>query len=443
MFDKFSDYMQYLLPSAFKKQKKQNQLLIYCKVIGRLFDSLLQLILRLREETMLETCSPEMLEVFGNDYEMPQIRGETLEMYRRRLQMKALTAAAAGTQKGILYAMESVGYPNCTVTPFYLTDPDRWAEIRIDTFTESVDVDNPIAYNSVVAEVMKVKKASTLPHWRFYYPIKIWETDINCISATVWFTIFIPFWGDDIYTGPYQYDGTLLYNAVRKYKIRLLIRHLMHTQTQQYVAYRHSRIKAFIQGREYTNLSLRNLYSISFWGCSVYNGRERYDGSVLYNALRNYRVCIMVRHYIGILALQRIVCSRNCTRVLVQNRMQTDVLLYFSYRIKQRKFILKVVTQNVVKLNIAEKINHNSQILSMQMLHKNISSIRQRYKGKFQNNNPKVVGKIKMQMQINSPCGQIGNMQIITSRNVAYYDGTLRYDGTAKYDALYKEERVE
>jgi len=69
MFDKFSDYMQYLLPSAFKKQKKQNQLLIYCKVIGRLYDSLLQLILRLREETMLETCSPKMLEVFGNDYD--------------------------------------------------------------------------------------------------------------------------------------------------------------------------------------------------------------------------------------------------------------------------------------------------------------------------------------------------------------------------------------
>ena len=46
-------------------------------------------------------------------------------------------------------------------------------------------------------------------------------------------------------------------------------------------------------------------------------------------------------------------------------------------------------------------------------------------------------------MNINSPCGQLGNMQIITQRNVAYYDGTLRYDGTAKYDALYKEERVE
>lgn len=129
--------------------------------------------------------------------------------------------------------------------------------------------------------------------------------------------------------------------------------------------------------------------------------------------------------------------------MLVQNRMQTGVLLYFLYRIKQREFILKAMSQNVVKLSAAEKINYNSQILSMQVLHKNILNIWYIYKSKVKNNRPKVVDKVKIQMDINSPCGQIGNMQIITSRNVAYYDGTLRYDGTARYDALYEEERVE
>lgn len=101
------------------------------------------------------------------------------------------------------------------------------------------------------------------------------------------------------------------------------------------------------------------------------------------------------------------------------------------------------MSQNVVKLSAAEKINYNSQILSMQVLHKNILNIWYIYKSKVKNNRPKVVDKVKIQMDINSPCGQIGNMQIITSRNVAYYDGTLRYDGTARYDALYEEERVE
>ena len=123
--------------------------------------------------------------------------------------------------------------------------------------------------------------------------------------------------------------------------------------------------------------------------------------------------------------------------------MQTDMLLYFLYRIKQRESILKVATQYLIKLNVVEEINHNSEILSMQVLHKNILNIWHRYKGKVKNNKPKVVDKVKIQMNINSPCGHIGNMQIITQRNVAYYDGTLRYDGTARYDALYKEERVE
>ncbi len=443
MLDKFSDYMQYLLPSALKRQKKQNQLLIYCKVIGKLYDSLLQSILQIREETILETCSPEMLEVFGNDYEMPKLLGETTELYRRRLQMKALIAAAAGTQKGILYAMESVGYPNCTITPFYLTDPNRWAEIRIDTFTESVDVDNPITYSGVVSEVMKVKKASTLPHWRFYYPIKIWETDINHINVGIWFMIYIPFWGDDIYTGPYCYDGTLTYNAVRKYKIKLLIRYLMRMQTQQHVVYSKSRIKAFIQGKESINLSLRSLYSISFWGCPVYNGQERYDGSTQYNALRNYKINIVAGYHIGIFILQRFVYSKNYLRMLIQNKIQTSTLFCIFSQVEHKKTVLQMAGKNLIKLNVTEKVRHNSQILYTQMWYKNILNVWQRYRNKIQNSKAKVVGTIETHMEINNPCGQIGNMQIITQRNTAYYDGTLRYDGTAKYDALYKEERVE
>lgn len=234
MFDKFDEYMQYLLPSAFKRQKKQNQLLVYCRVIGRLYDSLLQSILRLREETIIATCSPEMLEVFGNDYDMPRMQGETDNMYRKRLQMKALVAETAGTQKGILNALASVGYDNCAITPFYLTAPDRWAEIRIDIFTPGVDADNPITFKCVVAEVLKVKQAGTLPHWRFYYPAKVWHTDINSIQAAVRFILYIQFWGDGcIYNGQNQYDGSLQYDTRRNYKTNILLINRLHIYGQE------------------------------------------------------------------------------------------------------------------------------------------------------------------------------------------------------------------
>ena len=129
--------------------------------------------------------------------------------------------------------------------------------------------------------------------------------------------------------------------------------------------------------------------------------------------------------------------------MLIQNKIQTNALLCIVNQIRHKKLILQVETKNLVKLNIAEKVRHTNQILYIQTLHKNILNIWQRYKDKIQNGQTKMVGNIKTHMQINNPCGQIGNMQIITLRNVAYYDGTLRYDGTAKYDALYKEERVE
>ena len=328
------------------------------------------------------------------------------------------------------------------------------AEISLKQCDESGNHGLFIIINKDAEEVLYTSDFTKILRLRIPAHIK-WQVNARIISQVdntklnqlrlvyIKFYMYIPFWGDDIYTGPYCYDGTLTYNAVRKYKLGLLIRYLMHTQTQQYVSYRQSRIKAFIQEREYTDLSLRSFYSISFWGCSVYNGQAYYDGTLLYNSVRNYKVCIIVRNYIGIFTLQRIVCNRNCTKVLIQNRMQTDVLLYFLYRIKQRESILKVATQYLIKLNVVEEINHNSEILSMQVLHKNILNIWHRYKGKVKNNKPKVVDKVKIQMNINSPCGHIGNMQIITQRNVAYYDGTLRYDGTARYDALYKEERVE
>ena len=193
MFDKFGEYMQYLLPSAFKRQKKTNQLLKYCGIIGGMYDTLLQSALRLREESIIATCSPEMLEVFGRDYDMPRLRGETDDIYRRRLQMKALIAEKAGTEHGILYALASVGCDNCTITPLYLSNPEKWAEIRINIFTASVDEDILVAWRCIVAEVMKVKKASTLPHWRIYYPVEIWENNINSIRAAVRFIFFIQF----------------------------------------------------------------------------------------------------------------------------------------------------------------------------------------------------------------------------------------------------------
>lgn len=199
--DEFGEYIQYLLPAVLKRKKQKNQLLLFCKVLGFVFDDIKTALFRLREESMLETCSDCMLEVAGQDRDMNQMKGETYESYRRRLMMKAQIAEMAGTLKGIQYALESVGYSNCRIEPLWKTDPDRWAEVNINFLTASVDEDNTIDFRCIVAEVMKVKQASTLPHYIFFYPTVIEHKEKTALKVVNRFT-------SNFFEGALYLDGT-------------------------------------------------------------------------------------------------------------------------------------------------------------------------------------------------------------------------------------------
>lgn len=392
MFDKFGEYMQYLLPSAFKRQKKTNQLLKYCGIIGGMYDTLLQYALRLREESIIATCSPEMLEVFGRDYDMPRLLGETDDIYRRRLQMKALIAEKAGTEHGILYALASVGCNNCTITPLYLADPEKWAEIRINIFTSSVDEDILIAWRCIVAEVMKVKKASTLPHWRIYYPVKIWENNINSIRVAVRFIFFIQYWRCRIYNGSCEYDGEAMYDARRNYRVGVLIRHLVRLCTREQAGFS-SCIKSCICNKEHVAFSLCSLYSASFWDCAVYNGPCEYDGSLQYDARRRYGL--------------RIIITDNIKAYIVQSVQLRYIGLY-------------------------------AQILTGEYV-----CLTKKCKYRIKEPGSKEIARMRIYMDIEFPREMIDNVYVKTCRNVVHFDNTLTYKGTAKYDALYRKEEVE
>lgn len=168
MFDKFGDYLFYLLNAPLKKLRDgKNQLKIFFSVVGKIFDEMLQYILKFRRQKMISTAEPIMLEVIGRDRDMFRIQDETIEQYRHRLQMKAIIAELGGTNKGLLMAIEILGYPDCTIEPLYKTDRERWAEIYIDIL-----VTHDINYAAILYEVLKVKPARTLPYFRFYYSIQ-------------------------------------------------------------------------------------------------------------------------------------------------------------------------------------------------------------------------------------------------------------------------------
>lgn len=164
MFKKFADYMYYLLIGPLKKvAKKDNQFYILFKVFGKLFDQTKQDIFRVREESMIISASEIMLGEHGLDRDMKRLKGEGVENYRTRLSMKNIIAEKAGTNTGILLALKALGYEQSYIEPFYIYDPERWAE-----FIVYLGGKNPSGINDIGIidnEVMKVKPASGKPSY--------------------------------------------------------------------------------------------------------------------------------------------------------------------------------------------------------------------------------------------------------------------------------------
>jgi hypothetical protein len=164
MFDKFQDYMYYLLYGPIKKVTKlKNQFYILFKVFGKVFDQTKQDIFRVREESMIISASEKLLEEHGRDRVMQRLKGESVENFRTRLSMKNIIAEKAGTKEGMLLALKALGYDQSTIDPFYLHDPERWAEFTIYLSSKQQSSVNDITI--IDKEIMKVKPASGKPSY--------------------------------------------------------------------------------------------------------------------------------------------------------------------------------------------------------------------------------------------------------------------------------------
>lgn len=162
MFEKFQDYMYYLLYGPLKKiSKVKNQFYILFKVFGKVFDQTKQDIFKVREESMIISASRNILEEHGRDRDMQKLKGEDIENYRIRLSMKNIIAEKAGTNEGILLALKTLGYEKSYIEPYYMYDTERWAEFivylggkNLSSISDLQIIDN---------EIMKIKPASGMP----------------------------------------------------------------------------------------------------------------------------------------------------------------------------------------------------------------------------------------------------------------------------------------
>lgn len=164
MFEKFQDYMFYLLYGPLKRlSKAKNQFYLLFKVLGKVFDQTKEDIFRVREESMIISASERFLDEHGKDRDMRRLKGETVESYRTRLSMKKIIAELAGTSKGMILALKALGYDKSRIEPFYIHDQARWAEFTIYLLSRLESGVNDISV--IDAEIMKIKPASAKPSY--------------------------------------------------------------------------------------------------------------------------------------------------------------------------------------------------------------------------------------------------------------------------------------
>ncbi len=168
-FEKYADYMYYLLHAPFKKIRKElNQWYILFKVLGKYFDKAKEYLFLAREASSIISAPDEMLLLHGMDRDMIRLKGESIEDYRYRLLMKMEIAKQAGTVWGILLTAKSLGYNETELVPLYLTDEAKWAEFNL--YLAGSYISNITELSVIASEINKFKQASSKANLIFLTP---------------------------------------------------------------------------------------------------------------------------------------------------------------------------------------------------------------------------------------------------------------------------------
>ncbi len=191
MFDKFCDYMYYLLTSPFKRVKKSiNQWYILFRVLGRRFDDALESLYNAEEQTMLATCEPEMLPVHAEDRKMARYPGEEDENFRARIANYPEVLRLGGSDLGVLLAVRTLGFKNPQIikaneyTGYDKNNPlsdNRWAEFYI-VIKMNINESLPVSISVLKKEVRKTKSVGAKDNYSLQYSLSIIEQNIIRIT---------------------------------------------------------------------------------------------------------------------------------------------------------------------------------------------------------------------------------------------------------------------
>lgn len=175
MFEKYRDYMYYLLTSPFKRVRKEvNQWYILFKVLGKYFDDAMNSLYDARKQTMVATCEPIMLPVHADDRHIQQYPVEDDENFRVRIANYQEVLKLGGSDAGIMLAVRTLGFDNINIVKAkdLKNDDKRWAEFYI-IINLNPDAALPIDYNILKSNVRKIKQVGALDNYLFLNNVNV------------------------------------------------------------------------------------------------------------------------------------------------------------------------------------------------------------------------------------------------------------------------------
>lgn len=171
IYEKFCDYMYYLLLSPLKKVKKPfNQWYLLFMVLGRRMDDAKDMIYKASMQTMAAACEEELLPVFAKERKLTRYEGESVEDFRKRIVNCAEIYKCGGTDAGIVKTVRSLGYDNVEVAKAKdLTgDIKRWAEFYV-IIKINVTSGQHLKLSALQNSVRDIKQAGAKDNYLFVY----------------------------------------------------------------------------------------------------------------------------------------------------------------------------------------------------------------------------------------------------------------------------------
>lgn len=207
MFDKFKDYMFFLLHAPLKILQEKSEIYKLFSIIGNEFDEIKNNILEVEKQSNIFSAEDSYLDLLANDRNIIRFQNETDEDLRRRIMLKPDIMKMAGTKKGIILALKSLNF-EANVEPCYLIDKNRWAEFTV-IINDNLLKKSNYNFKIIKETVMEVKQASSKPNWAFRYDL--YNNLENKFIYKLDLIYNINFWGSN-YDKAYN-DGNLIFNG--------------------------------------------------------------------------------------------------------------------------------------------------------------------------------------------------------------------------------------